>query len=295
MARLNLSALFHNIPFFVSSLDHILPPTSFCSTCCGTPPNVDHSDFTQTEIPGEMAWLPSMNDLTAAGHTWCAEQQPRDLNAGAFNHPCIILKSSACDHLVYCAPCTSFGGRGIQAKYDKANKNSDTFYRHLSISSEHSSPHSELPKLQLQSTSGPKKSTYVVLGKGFWIEKWALTTFGAAEPQVLQPDSLLILKWAHHIAQNYHEQQQEPQPQQRQQQHKHIPKQVNMALASPCWRSPSTSFKPTTCSQSAIFTPQPQENHSHNFSTFVPGSTGHNNWAEPSPYVMVDHGNNYHW
>jgi hypothetical protein len=294
MARLNLSALFHHIPFFVSSLDHIHSPTSFCSTCCGTPPNVEHSDFTQAVTPGEMAWLPSMQDLTAAGHTWCAEQQPRDLNAGAFNHPCIILKSSGCGHLMYCAPCTSFGGRSIQAKYDKANKNSDAFYRHLSISNNHSSPHSDLPELQLQSTSGPPKSTYVVLGKGFWIEKWALTPFGVAgRPQILQADSLHILRWAHHIARNYHEEQ-ELQPQQ-QHNHKHSHKQVNMALASPCWRSPPTTFTPTTCSQSAMYTPQPQGSFFHNSSTFVPGSTSHNPWAAPSPHVMVDHGDNYYW
>jgi hypothetical protein len=197
---------------------------------------------------------------------------------------------------VYCAPCTSFGGRGIQAKFDIANKHSDAFYCHLSISSEHSSPHSDLPELHLQSTGKLRKQSYVVLGRGFWIEKWALNPFGnVSEPHILQARSLHILRWAHHLAQNYHEQQ-EPQQQrlQHNRNHNHSHKQVNMALASPCWRSPpTTTFTSTTYAQSTMFPPQPEENFFHNFSTFVPGSKGHSNpWEGFSPYVMVDHGNN---
>jgi hypothetical protein len=263
------------------------------------PHNIEQRKFTQAPAPGELAWLPSIQDLTAADNTFCVEKQ-RTLNAGAFDHPCVVLKSSSCSHLVYCAPCTSFGGKGIKAKFDKANKNSDAFYRHLSIKSEGSQPHSSLPELHLQANGGPKKTTYIVLGKGFWIERWALNTYRiGGQAQVLQPASLEFLKYAHQIAESYHAEQDQTQ---------HRKQGANSPLAQPCWRQKisvggrtSPTFKPATCSQSATFTPRSQvsfnqrasSNHVQSFNCvpFISGNASHSVWTLVTPYVTVNHYN----
>jgi hypothetical protein len=249
-----------------------------------------------------------MQDLIAADNTFCVEQQQRALNAGAFNHPCVVLKSSSCSHLVYCAPCTSFGGKGIKAKFNKANKNSDAFYRHLSIKREGSQPHSSLPELHLQATCGPKKPTYIVLGKGFWIERWALNTYRIdGQAQVLQSASLEFLKYAHQIAESYHAEKDRLQ---------HRKQGVNSPLAQRCWRQDpsvggrtSPTFKPAMCSRPVTFTPRSQVsfNHQANFShqasfnhaqssncaPFIPWNAGHSVWTQATPYVTVDHYNHY--
>ncbi len=63
--------------------------------------------------PGLIAWLPHQNDIPS---TSCVHNE-LDNNTSAFNHPCVVLAMSKCQHLVFCSSVTSFGETSIQEKY----------------------------------------------------------------------------------------------------------------------------------------------------------------------------------
>lgn len=105
------------IEAYKGTLNDLLTPPD-CSVCNGShPPSSCRPavDDNQRGLPGIIAWLPRRAHVPSVS---CAHEHLR--SDSAFDHPCLVLETSACGHLAFCAQVTSFGDGSIHDKYERA-------------------------------------------------------------------------------------------------------------------------------------------------------------------------------
>lgn len=133
------------------------------------------------QLNGLIAYLPPSDHIPR--DSAICHQSPR-LNERAFGHPCVIIDQSNCGHLVRCARCTSFGGKGIHKKavdwYPTVRKS--RMKQYIPLTSNSLCPGSRrrsvpfppsFSSLGLLTWSGPRvdKRSYVYVTETFVIEK----------------------------------------------------------------------------------------------------------------------------
>ncbi|KAK5114958.1 hypothetical protein LTR85_009996 [Meristemomyces frigidus] len=145
-----------------------------CSICAyGFTPAVVRTALTQEDytvgLNGLIAHLPTQ---TSVPGTSIAHQQPEVLNDRAFDHPCVILSTSDCGHMVFCLPATSWGRKSFDQKWH-AIRNPQLLAEkrnlYAALKRHDTVPHNLLGELE---HSGPEMptQTYIHKDHGFWIE-----------------------------------------------------------------------------------------------------------------------------
>lgn len=186
----------------------VLPGAPACPRCTGYGPcptiqrRLSPHDAKQGLI-GTVAYLPSFQDAQAAGS--CIFGQPH-VNPAAFQHPCVILETSACGHLSFCAPVTSFGGNSLADKYARASRRTQErfFWEYIAmegVDGTHS-PVNDLGTLRIAGAQLEKRS-YCHLAEGYWIEWDNLSRFNKMGRRVLDAESIQLVRWAYAVAEHH--------------------------------------------------------------------------------------------
>lgn len=146
-------------------------------TCsCGAPSSDPSGSLKIDPEVGAIKHLPALPTSTAS----VATQQGHQLDKGAANHPCAVMIVSACGHLAFCAPITSFGGEGIVKKYSNctnARKREKIFNEYLAFQEWNTQAHNGKGMLQYTGDRLLKQS-YAHLEFGYWMELRALGSLG---------------------------------------------------------------------------------------------------------------------
>lgn len=120
------------------SLERGLAPRSFCCSKCERPIIPEPSGSLQHPALAGIRWLPSIYHLPTASSV--IRHQPRVLNEGAGNHPCVVALVSDCGHLLFCMPVTSFNGDGIMAKYAGAKDPQEWYEQYMPLAENNTIP-----------------------------------------------------------------------------------------------------------------------------------------------------------
>lgn len=180
-----------------------------CSQCNGTLPNTPQSTHlrstlghqdNQSGLAGLIAHLPSGSQHLPPQSV--VHQQKASLSEGAWGHPCVIMPTSLalCDHLVYCVPVTSFGGKGLSSKLETVSLKKACFLKRNYLPISHpgqqlSKGPAALPEV-LDINIPMEKPSSVALERAYWIESQYLSLYfkrGESSPRRLPRQSVETL------------------------------------------------------------------------------------------------------
>lgn len=125
-------------------------PVSGCSVCrCNRSDVANGTDRlndsdSRKGLNGLITWLPQQRNISPDS---CAFQK---LNSGAFNHPCVVIETSQCAHLVFCLQVTSFRDGTIQDKYSRCRNPREKdriFNEYLALRNHDTVAHNQLGEL----------------------------------------------------------------------------------------------------------------------------------------------------
>lgn len=105
-------------------LERALPRVPLPCTQCGQQVLPVAEGYFANPFLATIMWLPHTDHLPP---TSMVRHPDHGINEGASNHPCVPALMSACGHLTFCLPVTSFGGHGVEGKYCRA-ANPQEFY-----------------------------------------------------------------------------------------------------------------------------------------------------------------------
>lgn len=160
-----------------------IPPCSICAYGSTTPPTVRAALRIQdynAGLNGLIAYLPPKDCVP--DHS-IAHQQPLVLGDGAFKHPCVILGTSPCGHMVQCLPATSWGGQSLEQKWRNIRNPqmmAEKRFLWSALKRRDTVPHNDLGSLD---HSGPEmpSQTYIHKDHAYWIEWSFLDHFKHAD------------------------------------------------------------------------------------------------------------------
>ena len=179
------------------SLEHALAPRAVICSCGARSSEPSGS----LKIDPQAGSIRHLGDVPTSKES-VAAQQTVVLNPGAGNHPCAVILISACGHLAFCSPITSFAGAGIEAKYVHCRndrKRQDHYDEYIPFE-EHGTKQVNA-KGMLQYTGGRMKcQSWAHLDFGYWIELRHLRSWGG---RALTSPALAHLKAQYAAAEIY--------------------------------------------------------------------------------------------
>lgn len=216
MVCYSFQSAFYNLEYFYGQ--PILPTTEsgdqlpvLCNTCTrGSPCQfytqrpLDQQYHHEFGFKGLIAQLPLQSKVDRES---IAHQQ---LNDGAFQHPCVIYQTSSCDHLAYCLPATSFGGKTVTQRFrswDDSWARTKRMNKYLPLEGEKpAEAHNANGTLKHDGCDMPSP-TKIELDGGYWIEIANLEPFrGPARRltgEALEKLDKILTRSRHHNDERY--------------------------------------------------------------------------------------------